>query len=71
MWLSIGEISRDRTRAFMNALGLRAADGELDGDRIYRDQDSDHVGSARLAYSDAQIYTWLLSKQRGSAVEAR
>ena len=71
VWLSIGEISRHRTRVFMNALRLRAADGNAAADRVYLDQDADHVGSATLAYRDARIYSWLLAKRLESGVRAR
>jgi alpha-beta hydrolase superfamily lysophospholipase len=63
LWLSIGEIARFRGRAFANALRLRPADSDLGLDRLYLDQGADHVGAARLAYSDARIYAWLLTKQ--------
>ena len=70
IWLSIGEISSYRTRVFMNALRLRAGDGDAASDRIYLDQAADHVGSARLAYSDERIYSWLLAKQLASGAKA-
>lgn len=41
---------------------LRPADGEPAGDLVYLDQGRDHVGSARLAYSDLRVYHWLLAR---------
>ena len=70
VWLSIGEISRYRTRVFTSALRLRAADGEAASDRVYKDQDADHVGSATLAYRDERIYSWLLTKRLASGIKA-
>lgn len=63
VWLSFGEASRYRKAGFIRALGLKPADRDPEGDRIYLDQGQDHLGSARLAYGDERIYSWLLSKQ--------
>lgn len=64
VWFSSGEISRTRAQVFIERLALRplARDAEP-GDRVYVDQDEDHVGTARLAYRDDRIYRWLLSRE--------
>ena len=62
-WLSFGEVSRRRKKAFIRALDLEPAREATSGDRLHLDQDQDHAGSARLAYKDDQIYRWLLSKE--------
>ena len=59
VWLSFGEISRSRKDAFVDALGLA---GDAGGDRVWKDEGLDHVGSATSAYADERIYRWLLSK---------
>ncbi|HST61211.1 MAG TPA: hypothetical protein VLK84_21085 [Longimicrobium sp.] len=61
VWLSSGEISRRAERAFIQRLRLEPPAGEP-GDRVYVDEGHDHVGTARLAYGDDRIYTWLLSR---------
>lgn len=63
VWLSIGDFARDRKQGFIQALSLQSAAADGDTPRVYLDEGEDHVGSARLAYSDEQIYSWLLSKQ--------
>lgn len=63
VWLSFGEVARYRKEGFIQALGLRPADPEPRGDRLYLDEGQDHVGSATLAYRDDRIYEWLLSKR--------
>jgi predicted peptidase len=63
VWLSSGAVSRRDAHAFIRRLHLGPLhDVEL-GDRVYVDQGQDHVGTARLAYQDARIYRWLLSKR--------
>jgi hypothetical protein len=32
------------------------------GDRLWLDEDLDHVGAATSAYADERIYDWLLGK---------
>jgi predicted peptidase len=64
IWLCLGEIARCRKRAYIDTLGLQPAYPNTTGDAVYDDRGADHVGSARLAYSDPQIYRWLLSKSR-------
>ena len=61
VWLSVGEIARHRQREFIQALALDPAAESGNGQRVYLDEGEDHVGSARLAYSDERIYRWLLS----------
>jgi poly(3-hydroxybutyrate) depolymerase len=64
LWLSSGEISRHAARAFAERLALRVLDhGAEPGDRVYVDQAQDHVGTARLAYADDRIYSWLLARR--------
>lgn len=62
VWLSVGEITRHQTKAFVARLALRA-DADPDDERVCLDQGADHVGSATLAYRDERIYAWLLSKR--------
>jgi|GEM_PF-428787 len=61
VWLSIGNAARYQTDGFVAALGLRSAAERIDGDRLYLDENEDHVGSARRAYRDERIYRWLLT----------
>ena len=65
VWLSVGQVTRRRLPDFLRALALHDADGPAGatGDRLYRDQGEDHVGSARRAYHDAQIHEWLLARR--------
>jgi hypothetical protein len=63
IWLSFGQVARYRTSGFIRALDLKPADAGAEGDRLYLDQRQDHTGSAALAYQDARIYAWLLSKR--------
>jgi hypothetical protein len=60
-WLSIGSAARHQTDGFVAALGLRSAVDRTDGDRLYLDEQQDHVGSATRAYRDERIYRWLLT----------
>jgi predicted peptidase len=64
IWLSIGALARYQARAFIQRLGLEAVDRVPTGDRVCCDEGADHVGAAMRAYSDARVYTWLLSKRR-------
>jgi len=66
IWFSAGDISRHQERAFIERLHLEPLQGAEPGDRVYVDQGQDHVGTARLAYQDDRIYSWLLSKRAGS-----
>jgi dienelactone hydrolase len=70
VWLSFGEVARHRKNGFIQALDLRPVDESIDGDRVYLDEGADHVSSATLAYQDELIYSWLLSKQLGSAANS-
>jgi predicted peptidase len=62
VWLSVGEVTRRATPAFINALGLKPAEASLTEDRLYLDQGQNHVGAARMAYRDERIYEWLLAR---------
>jgi poly(3-hydroxybutyrate) depolymerase len=64
VWLSIGELARHGTSGFIRSLGLKPADAEPEGDRLYLDEGEDHVGAATLAYRDDRIYRWLLARRR-------
>ena len=62
-WLSFGNLARRQKQGFIDALRLHPAVGAAPhGARIHEDEGQDHVGSARLAYADERIYTWLLSR---------
>jgi predicted peptidase len=63
IWLSFGEVARQRKAAFIRALRLEPAQGAPQGERLYLDRGEDHVGCARRAYSDDIVYSWLLGKQ--------
>lgn len=63
IWLSFGEVARQRKAAFIHALRLEPARPARQGERLYLDQGEDHVGSARRAYGDETIYSWLLGKR--------
>lgn len=63
IWLSFGQVARYRKDDFIRALDVRPIVESGAADRVYLDQRADHVGSARLAYRDEQIYRWLLSKR--------
>lgn len=67
VWFSAGEIARRRASLYINTLRLEIAGGT--GDRVYRDDGLDHVGSARAAFAEPSIYEWLLryrvSDERG------
>jgi dienelactone hydrolase len=64
VWLSFGNLARRAKEGYVHALRLHAAGGASPhGARIWEDEGQDHVGSARRAYADERIYTWLLSKQ--------
>jgi hypothetical protein len=54
----VGEIRH----ALIRRLHLELLHNAEPGDRVYVDQGQDHVGTARLAYRDARISSWLLSK---------
>lgn len=62
VWLSVGEVTRRATPAFIKTLELKPAEASLTEDRLYLDQGQDHVGAARLAYRDERIYEWLLAR---------
>lgn len=64
IWLSLGEASRRKTRAFVHALALEPPDPAGNGDRVWSDEGEDHAGTAAAAYRDTRIYEWLLSKRR-------
>jgi predicted peptidase len=66
VWLSSGQVSRRAAHAFIERLRLEPLHGAEPGDRVYADDGQDHVGTARLAYQDARIYRWLLSKRLSS-----
>lgn len=62
VWLSFGEVARYRKRGFIQALELQPNE-TADAARVYLDEGEDHVGSARLAYKDERIYSWLLAQR--------
>jgi hypothetical protein len=65
LWLSLGEASRSASRLFVHRLGLHEAEGTPStGDRLYDDRGLDHVGTARAAYGDTRVYSWLLARTR-------
>lgn len=66
VWLSFGEIARHGKRAFVERLGLRAADATPGADRVYTDRGEDHVGSATSAYREERVYRWLLDRRLGA-----
>ncbi|MFL5538417.1 MAG: hypothetical protein ACJ8J0_05465 [Longimicrobiaceae bacterium] len=62
VWLSFGAIARRAHAAFVRALALAPAEGDVPaGDRLYLDEGEDHVGAATRAYRDDRIYRWLLA----------
>ena len=67
VWLSFGEVARYRKRGFIQALGLAPAAQTSNAPRVYLDEGEDHVGSARLAYRDERIYSWLLANRASAA----
>jgi hypothetical protein len=67
VWLSAGEISRQRAQAFRQRLQLNEWPGETAGDRIYEDRGLDHVGTAACAYADPAVYAWLRARRRDNA----
>jgi predicted peptidase len=65
IWFSSGEISRRNAPAFMRRLDLEPLQSGVEPrDRVYEDQNQDHVGTARLAYRNDDIYRWLLSREK-------
>ncbi|HEX7026694.1 MAG TPA: hypothetical protein VF268_05590 [Gammaproteobacteria bacterium] len=64
IWLSSGEISRRYALAFMQRLGLKPLQPDASQDRVYEDQNQDHVATARFAYRNDDAYRWLLSRQK-------
>lgn len=63
IWFSSGEVSRQHAQAFMQRLDLKTLQpGGKPQDRVYEDQNQNHVGTARLAYRNDDIYRWLLSR---------
>lgn len=61
-WVSSGEISRRHEQTFIECLYLQPLQRDAEpAERVYVDQNEDHVGTARLAYRDERIYRWLLS----------
>ena len=63
VWLSFGQVARGGKERFIRALGLAPLADRADADHVYLDEGADHVRSARLAYRDERIYSWLLSKR--------
>lgn len=63
VWLSSGQVSRREADAFIQRLRLQPAHDGEPSERVYVDQNQDHVGTARMAYEDDRIYRWLLSQQ--------
>jgi poly(3-hydroxybutyrate) depolymerase len=63
VWLSSGAVSRRGKRTFVTRLHL-VAESESEGDRVYRDDGHDHVGTALSAYQADRVYRWLLGRRR-------
>lgn len=63
VWLSSGEVSRRLESAFRRQLGLVDAREAAGADRVMTDERLDHVGTARRAYADDRVYSWLLARQ--------
>uniref|UniRef100_A0AC35F2X0 Uncharacterized protein n=1 Tax=Panagrolaimus sp. PS1159 TaxID=55785 RepID=A0AC35F2X0_9BILA len=63
IWLSIGAMARQNTNGFIQKLNLKPANENFTEDRIYFDENADHVGTARLAYGNEKVYNWLLAKK--------
>lgn len=61
LWLSAGQLARQRREAFVAALTLRKA---AEGDRIWNDEGEDHVGCATRAYREERVYDWLLARRK-------
>jgi len=57
VWLSVGAAARAQCPEFVHALQL---DRDPQCERVYADDGDDHVGTARRAYADSRIYSWLL-----------
>ena len=62
IWLSFGEVARYRKGDYIGFLDLKPPEQAPEGDRVYVDKGDDHVASARRAYRDERIYSWLLSR---------
>jgi predicted peptidase len=62
IWLSAGERTRHRKKAFLDILSPFPATERNNRDAVFEDQGADHAGTALLAYRNEQIYDWLLSK---------
>ena len=63
VWLCFGDIARHRKPQITDVLSRSADANEGDPDVVFDDRGADHVGSARVAYQDERIYSWLLSKR--------
>jgi poly(3-hydroxybutyrate) depolymerase len=61
VWLSIGDCVRKMGKAFVDSLRSHPPTPLLQGKRIHLDEQQDHVGCARKAYADPNIYHWLLN----------
>ena len=59
VWLSLGEVSRNRKQHFIETLDLHK---ELASDRVWLDEGFDHVQTATSAYADQRVYDWLVGK---------
>lgn len=62
-WLSIGAVSRRQAYEFVDRLQSKPPDESLLGARVHLDEGEDHVGSARRAYADPRVYSWLLRQR--------
>ncbi len=60
VWVSMGQAARHQREALIRTLELMSP--QQGGDRIWTDENADHVGTARRSYSDVLIYEWLLSR---------
>jgi hypothetical protein len=60
-WLTLGELSRQHSRAFIQKLKL-ASKTHVEAPRVWEDSGLDHVMTARRAYEDDRVYEWLLAR---------
>jgi hypothetical protein len=61
IWLTIGALSRQHSRLFIQKLGL-APTAKQESKRIWEDSGLDQVMTARRAYEDDRVYEWLLAR---------
>jgi predicted peptidase len=61
IWLTIGALSRQHSRVFIERLGL-APTVRAQSRRVWEDRGLDHAMTARRAYEDDRVYEWLLAR---------